>query len=75
MYLKANIYYDTKFYCQDEVAQDFLLNTLTQEELETQLREIYAATDEDKNGLISADEMYTLLQEIEGLPPFDMKVS
>jgi Ca2+-binding EF-hand superfamily protein len=57
----------------NELAGEYLLNSMTPEELELKLREIYNETDVDGNGLISADEMLRLLTSVDGLPDINIE--
>lgn len=57
----------------NEIAGEYLLTSMTPEELESKLREIYNETDVDGNGLISADEMLRLLTSVDGLPDINIE--
>ena len=57
---------------EDNFARDYLLTELTSEELASQLRTIYAEADTNRDGRVSADEMFNLLNGVKGLPAFSM---
>ena len=57
----------------EAVANDFLLNDLTPDQLTHQLRAVYAQADANDDGRVSTQEMFALLKGVKGLPPFTME--